>query len=281
MATRNSKPKKKSKIRNPFKKKRDAVYFGKNKATIAAEEMIQVFLKYAPKVRQIMNNGIVESDGTIIQKMYDFFKSWDQTINRHRMDFDDTPLLLGESPMQQLSTVTDNRIVAKPVSVMHELETIPAPFSCDDKLLNDKIQTLKIKSGLVNQRYTKDQINGMCKRLENRKRYKEESAFYESFPNTNDDKIDLLLSRYKLEFNESDLFVPVFPKDAVTIMKDYTDTTLKLTGEAPVFYVIAEEKDFQKKREKLDPILLVQSPFGFYWQILGAWDKELLLLSEL
>ena len=25
----------------------------------------------------------------------------------------------------------------------------------------------------------------------------------------------------------------------------------------------------------------VISSFGFYWQILGAWDKEMLLLSEL
>ena len=30
-----------------------------------------------------------------------------------------------------------------------------------------------------------------------------------------------------------------------------------------------------------NPILLVQSPFGIYWQILGAWDKELVLLEEL
>jgi uncharacterized lipoprotein len=47
------------------------------------------------------------------------------------------------------------------------------------------------------------------------------------------------------------------------------------------FYVIAEEKSFKSAAEKRDPILLVQSPFGFYWQILGAWDKEMILLSEL
>ena len=38
---------------------------------------------------------------------------------------------------------------------------------------------------------------------------------------------------------------------------------------------------FRKAYEKRDPILLAQSPFGFYWQILGAWDKEMLLLGEL
>jgi hypothetical protein len=45
--------------------------------------------------------------------------------------------------------------------------------------------------------------------------------------------------------------------------------------------VIAEPDKFRKAYEKRDPILLVQSPFGFYWQILGAWDKEMMLLSEL
>ena len=45
--------------------------------------------------------------------------------------------------------------------------------------------------------------------------------------------------------------------------------------------IIAQEKDFKSKVEKNDPMLLVQSPVGFFWQILGAWDEEMLLLSEL
>ena len=52
----------------------------------------------------------------------------------------------------------------------------------------------------------------------------------------------------------------------------------------PIFYLIAEAKDFKQKKEmrqKRDPILLVQAPFGFYWQILGAWGPELRFLEEL
>jgi hypothetical protein len=64
-------------------------------------------------------------------------------------------------------------------------------------------------------------------------------------------------------------------------MKKYTDNMEKLCKKKPVFYVIAEPDKFKKAYEKRDPILLVQSPFGFYWQILGAWDKEMILLSEL
>jgi hypothetical protein len=81
--------------------------------------------------------------------------------------------------------------------------------------------------------------------------------------------------------NTSDLFVPEFPDDAIAVMKAYTEEMDKICSKKPVFYVIAEPDKFRKAYEKRDPILLVQSPFGFYWQILGAWDKEMILLSEL
>ena len=61
----------------------------------------------------------------------------------------------------------------------------------------------------------------------------------------------------------------------------YAKFDLKKWMLRPIFYVIATEDKFRKAYEKRDPILLVQSPFGFYWQILGAWDKEMILLSEL
>ena len=40
-------------------------------------------------------------------------------------------------------------------------------------------------------------------------------------------------------------------------------------------------RDFEKQYERRDPILLAQSPFGFYYHILGAWDTEMLYLPEL
>jgi hypothetical protein len=64
-------------------------------------------------------------------------------------------------------------------------------------------------------------------------------------------------------------------------MKEFTETTEALCGKKPNFSVIAEAKDFQSKYEKRDPIILAQSPFGLYYHILGAWDKEMILLSEL
>lgn len=253
-------------MKNPFKKSNGLFFWQKNKA----EDMLQLYIKYIPEIRKIMNEGNVLSaiEGETVGRMYDYYRNYDDQMSSP-MDFD------GDMPMES----KDSRIVATPLSVMVELETVPTPFTVEK--LDEKIATLKDKTKLLSQRYAKEQIIGLCKRLENRKKYRDEVSFYSSFPNTTDEKIDVLLAKYKLEINTSDLFIPTFPKDAIDIMKKYTEVTNKISGENPVFYVIAEQKDFVKKREKLDPILLVQSPFGFYWQILGAWDKEMLLLSEL
>jgi hypothetical protein len=171
------------------------------------------------------------------------------------------------------------KIVVKPKDVLNELETVPTPFSL--ALLDEKIDILKDKQKLITQEYSKREVTALIERVENRKKYHQHRSFFDRYQNTTDEKIDALLSKYDLVMKTSDIFVPEFPDDAIKIMKQYTEKTAAVCAKKPVFYVIAEAKDFRKAFEKRDPILLVQSPFGFYWQILGAWDKEMLLLSEL
>jgi hypothetical protein len=147
--------------------------------------------------------------------------------------------------------------------------------------LEDKIEVLKYKKDLIVQSYSRREVEALIERLENRRRWADVKGFFDEFQNTTDEKIDQLLDKYDLVMNTSDLFVPEFPDDAIAVMKQYTEQMDRLCGKKPVFYVIAEPDKFRKAYEKRDPILLVQSPFGFYWQILGAWDKEMILLSEL
>lgn len=246
-----------------------------------AEEMLQLYVKYIPQIRKIMREEDTDerSDGEIIGQMYDYYKDAEETT-RNVVDEWGGEMSLSVNSSGKIIN-TDKRKSMTPVEAMKELEQVPTPFDVNLKDLDEKISTLKDKSKLLHQRYAKAQIDGLTKRLENRKKYKDEAKFYSSFPNTTDDKIDDLLAKYKLVMKTSDLFVPTFPKEAIDIMKRYTSITKKITNETPVYYVIAEVKDFEKKQKKLDPILLVQSPFGFYWQLLGAWGKEMLLLSEL
>lgn len=171
------------------------------------------------------------------------------------------------------------KIAMKPIDILEELETIPTPWTMAN--LDDKIEVLKYKRDLITQKYSRREVEALIERLENRKKYDRFHQFFNKFQNTTDEKIDVLLEKYDVVMQTSDLFVPEFPDDAIQVMKDYTTNMMKLCKKKPVFYVIAEPDKFRKAYERRDPILLVQSPFGFYWQILGAWDKEMMLLSEL
>lgn len=126
----------------------------------------------------------------------------------------------------------------------------------------------------------------MC--LENRKKYLNLDStgqsfkdFFSKFDITNKEKIDQLLGKYELCMKSADIFIPEFPKEAVDVMKMFTAKVEELCGKKPNFLVIATEDSFRKNYEKRDPILLAQSPFGLYYHILGAWDEEMVLLSEL
>ena len=264
------------------------------------EELMPIINKLMPSIREMLGNGSAGmgginvdsiqaiSEGQVVGRLYDFWQNYNnsvpqaiegwQTISNNGMGVTFTASGIGNiSPVEKPD---DGKMRATPKSVVEELNAAPTPLSMEG--IDEKIETLKKKSKMVShQIYTKAQVDGMIKRLEYRKRYHEQAAFYEQFPRSTDEKIDALLAKYKLEINKPDLFIPTFPKEAIDVMDKYTEVTRELTGEEPVFYVIAEESAFRKKREKLDPIILAQSPFAFVWDVLGAWDKEMLLLSEL
>jgi len=171
------------------------------------------------------------------------------------------------------------KIQIKPIDVLNELETMPTPWTLSN--LDDKIAMLELKEKLITQKYAKREVTGLKERLYNRKKYDKFKDFFEQFPNTTEEKIKKLLDKYDLVMKSSDIFIPEFPDDAIRIMEKYTINLEKLCGKKPVFYVIATPDNFKDVDGKRDPILLAQSPFGFYYNILGAWDKEMLLLSEL
>lgn len=172
------------------------------------------------------------------------------------------------------------KVIIKPIDVVDELERMPDAISMEN--LEEKIITFKMREKFIrNNSYSKKECIDMLCRLENRRKYSTFKDFFEKFDYTTTEKISKLTSKYELVLKSTDLFIPTFPAEAIQIMHDYEAKTIELCNKKPVFYVIAENEKFKKEFDRNDPILLVQSPFGVYWQILGAWDKEILLLEEL
>lgn len=165
------------------------------------------------------------------------------------------------------------KIAVKPIDVFDELERLPTPFSLE--MLDQKIEMTKARAAMVKQHYTKRELEGILERLEFRKKYSGPvKDYFSKFDTTSDEKIAKLLAKYKLEQHTSDLFIPEFPDEAIATMTEYTKQVEKLTGKKPVFYVISEASDFKQKWDRRDPILLAQSPFGFFYDILGVWGPE-------
>ncbi len=160
-------------------------------------------------------------------------------------------------------------------------------LNVDAEYVDKQLADFKDKLGLIkSEEYDMargvKEIASIISRLENRKKYAQQQAFFDQFPYTSSSKIDELVKKHDyMKLGQVASFLADMPKDAVDIMKDYNKATKDVCGKQAVFYIVADKKDFEKKDNRRDPILLAQSPFGHFWQILGAWDKEMLFLEEL
>lgn len=144
-----------------------------------------------------------------------------------------------------------------------------------DKLDLMKVSEFDMTRGL-------NEISSIIVRMENRKKYTDFNDFFEDFAYTTTSRInDLVKNHDNLKLGKVEQFIADMPREAVKAMKDYTAKTKKLCDKKAIFYIIADKKDFKKTDQRRDPILLAQSPFGHFWQILGAWDEEMLFFGRI
>ena len=204
----------------------------------------------------------------------------------------------------------------KPVKTpkeVYELETLndkKYTINCDPEYLGKNIKSLEKKLKLLpdpdagkkkNRRNRDDggehqifvnnygaskagrqEMKSMIDRLENRKQYDKYKDFFNEYPYTRSELInDVLEEHDNLRSKRIEEFIPDLPDDAIDQMNAYNDKVIELTGMKAVFYIIADKKDFGEVDKKRDPILLAQSPFALTWQVLGAWDEEMIYLGDL
>lgn len=132
------------------------------------------------------------------------------------------------------------------------------------------------KKGMDVSRYTEAK-----EQLLNRKRYTiaiEQTL--STYPITTLTKIQDLSEEYKLVFKNLNGVTRDIPLNAVKAIEKFCKPLEKarITYTKNNFFLIAPEDWWQKKR---DPILLAKSPFGNYYYILYAWDKEVDIVEEL
>lgn len=212
-----------------------------------------------------------------------------------------------KSRKKKLKKEAEKMLTPKQIYDLKSLNDNKFVINIDKDYLNDQIADLKYKLAALggpNKRNKKtntienypvlidnhsgasaigrDEIESMIERLQNRFKIDQVKNTLEEFPHTTNLLIDKLLKDHKnLRFNIASDFVPDFPKAALDAMRKYDKMCLDLCNKKAVYYVIAQSKDFEQVSRRRDPILLAQSPFGFFWQILGAWDEEMIYLGDL
>lgn len=188
-------------------------------------------------------------------------------------------------------------VPTKPVDVLDELKVPPTNWSLNG--IDQKIKMLKKKSAHIIQNYAKQEVEGLIHCLECRKKFEsgikvnistdngtdvlEITArdYFGKYDITSEEKIAEVLKRHNLKMGDPDIFIPELPDIAVERMDEFTSAVKAISDRKPRYFIIANHSDFQKKQDARDPILLGQSPFGFFYYIIGAWDSEMLYLPEL
>lgn len=131
-------------------------------------------------------------------------------------------------------------------------------------------------------KYGREELLSIIERLDNRNVLHNYDKIIDKYPHTTSALVEQVLKDNSgIKCDKADNLIPDFPSDAVKAMKEYDKMCLDICGKKTNFYVIAKNEDFQKQNKRRDPILLAQSPFGFFWQILGAWDSEMIYLGDL
>ena len=180
-----------------------------------------------------------------------------------------------------------DRLTPKGVYTLQMLNDKEFKLKTDPKYVDEMIQTFKDKLALIkseeyDMRNGVQEVASVLMRLENRKKYSDHKTFFEEFPYTTTTKINELVKAHDyLKIGQVAEFMADMPKEATDVMKNYNKRVDSICDKQAVFYIIADKDDFKKTEKRRDPILLAQSPFGHFWQILGAWDREMMLIEEL
>ena len=92
-------------------------------------------------------------------------------------------------------------------------------------------------------------------------------------------KIEALCKKYKVRTVDFDGFYKNIPMEAVDELELFSKAYHTVEKEyKPMLKLVIDDGG---KEDKKDPILLASSPFGRWYYMLGAWDKEVQIVDDL
>lgn len=193
-------------------------------------------------------------------------------------NLNDTNLLL-HNLVKDKNKKTKDRIPKRPMDIIHEIEQgVEFPMI----KIKEAIKELEFRIKFMKETLhadNREEIRALDM-LKAREKYPKYASLFK-WKTTTLRHITLLMGKYKLDHKDISLFVRSIPHDAITCMQIYSEVLSKVSDKRPKFSLIAPPSYFHNPKNQTDPILLAESPFGEFYYILCAWDKEISMVSEL
>lgn len=188
-----------------------------------------------------------------------------------------------EATTAQQDQKMDERIEKKPVEVFLELTAETPVLNMADldgqiKMVQRRFDVLKDLSA-----NTQDEEEALGFLKARKASQKNKPNFV--WPVTTFPMVEALLKKYKLGMVNFESYSRNVPMEAIDELEHFIREYEKVTDEKPVLKLIIDEtpapKETVSRERKKDPILLASSPFGRYFYVLGAWDKEVQIVDDL
>jgi len=202
-----------------------------------------------------------------------FINTWDSDMAITTWSYiSDLTLTSGEKKKE------DERILKKPVEVFNEI--ISETPSIDLTNLDGKIEMIKermnaLKKHIKGNSFAQEE-NALIYLNARKKYFKNKDLF--KWPTTDNILIDKLCKKYKVKSVSIDNYYRNVPKEGVDEIVKYGKAFKKVSNADFEFKLIVDDAG---KEQTKDPILLAQSPFGNWYYVLGAWDKEVEILDDI
>lgn len=179
----------------------------------------------------------------------------------------------------------DDREEVRPVDVIQEFE---ADVEINIDNLDEKLRILEEKALLYSdtlKRGLPEDLEHAIEVLRARQSYPKVKHLI-PWKTTTKKKIDALCKKYKLDHQSTSRFLPEFPEEVLEEIKKFNEVFERVTADAldiqpEVKLSVIAHPDLFEKVPKGDPILLAKSPFGDFYYVLCAWDKEVDYVGDL
>lgn len=173
------------------------------------------------------------------------------------------------------------RKIEAPVALVSQI--IKPELNMDFKDLDIKIKQIKTRLSKLKRR-SMDYEN--AKRaliyLNSRKNYPKYKDEFANWKVTTKEKLEKLEEDYQITIDDIKNYEDYIPDEALNEMEKYVNVCKKLSGGyEPHIRIICYSHEAEKAKNSKDPIIIGESPFGNFWFILGAWDKEVELVPKL